>query len=81
MCKLFMRGRVFILLVIFMSTEHINMLCVRVHMCMCAYVYVLCRVQVCMCVYVYVVHTCVCLCLMFMFMSYVLYHVRVCTRT
>ena len=35
-----MRGRVFILLVIFMSTEHINMLykhclCVHVHVCLC----------------------------------------------
>ena len=63
-CKLIMRGRVFILLVIFKSTEHINMLHIRACMfmlCLC-----LCRVLMsyvlCLCC-AYVVHTCVCLCL------------------
>ena len=66
-----MRGRVFILLVIFMSTEHINMLYIRVRMFM-LYIRVQVYIRVCLCL--------VCAYVLCVLMSYVyvLCRVQVC---
>ena len=70
-----MRGRVFILLLIFKSTEHINMLYIGIYtMCVC--------VHVCtrMCVYTYVCLMFYVLCFMFYVLGLMSYVMCACVR-